>query len=314
LKGLANTGKSTLINLIISMLPANSHAILASNQEATFGLDGPSQKRLFACPDMPSNMTDVLESALLQSMISGESINVPRKNRSAITVQWRAHLLFGSNFLPNYSDVSGAISRRLCIIPYETVVVCRDPQLQKKVEKNELLTVLLRCISSYRAFVGEHLNDDILTLLPEICQRETQNAQLSLDPVREFVMNGNDLYMVRKKVDGEVSWQHFEQQFQQRNQKSNGKTSRLTDTDKSTLTTLGFTVVEQSICKHCNKVCSKPTCGSHYDANNRRRRVYIKGMEICLKTDANYFVERELGPHVPNGFYQHLARRNEQSS
>jgi phage/plasmid-associated DNA primase len=127
-------------------------------------------------------------------MISGESINVPRKNRSAITIaNWKAHLLFGSNFLPDYPDSSGAISRRFCIIPYETVVNVRDPQLLKKIEQSELLTVLLRCISSYREFLEQHVNDDILTLLPEICKKERQNAQTSLDPLREFIENGRTI-------------------------------------------------------------------------------------------------------------------------
>jgi phage/plasmid-associated DNA primase len=311
LKGLANTGKSTMINLIISMFPPNSHAVLASNQEATFGLDGPSQKRLFACPDMPSDMAKVLDSALLQSMISGESINVPRKNREAITIKnWRANVIFGSNHLPNYPDNSGSISRRFLIIPYETVVNVRDPLLQKKIEQGEILTVLLRCIFSYRSFLDAHRGDDILTLLPEICKTETSNAQLSLDPLREFIENGTDQYMVRKKVDGEVSWQVFSNKYQSFSNSKFGKSSKkLTDTDKSTLRTMGYNVVEQSICKECNLVCSKTNCGDHYDPNNRRRRIYIKGMEICMKNDANYLVRKNLGPSVPNAFYQHIARK-----
>jgi hypothetical protein len=81
LKGLANTGKSTLVNLIMKMFPQNSHCILASNQEATFGLENVHSKQVFACPDMPRDMSKTLDSALLQSMIPGEHKRPEKRKR-----------------------------------------------------------------------------------------------------------------------------------------------------------------------------------------------------------------------------------------
>jgi hypothetical protein len=288
----------------------NSHAVLASNQEAIFGLENVVNKRLFVTSDMPSTMRKTLDSALLQSMISGESINVPRKGKQAITIaKWPAHLLFGSNFLPDYPDASGAISRRFAIIPYETVVQKRDPCLHSKIKSTELVTVLLRCIRSYRSFLDVHLDHDILTLLPEICKLESSKAQVALDPLREFLESGNQYMMIRKKVDSEVTWQRFNQEFQKFANDKYSKGTKLTDSDKVTLTSCGYRVSEVSICKECNQLAIKANCGDHYDVNNRRRKVVIKNMEICMKSEVKYTVNN-LGSHVPNAFYQHLSRKN----
>ena len=102
LKGLAETGKSTIIEIILAMFQSDDIAILAANMEAKFGLEPAHDKRLFACPDMPRDMARTLDQATLQSMISGENVPVPIKNQKAKPkVRWVAHLLFGSNYLPN---------------------------------------------------------------------------------------------------------------------------------------------------------------------------------------------------------------------
>jgi hypothetical protein len=247
-------------------------------------------------------------------MISGESINIPRKGKKAVTITaWKAHLLFGSNFLPDYPDSSGAISRRFCLVPYETTVSCRDPCLQAKIQATELVTVLLRCIHRYRVFLDLHRDDDILTLLPEICKLESSKAATALDPLREFLEDGNTYMMVRKKEKSEVTWQRFNQEFQVFANAKYHKGTKLTDTDKVTLRSCGYNVSEISVCKECNQLALKENCGTHYDPNNRRRKVVIKNMEICMKSDVNYTVKKNLGPSVPNAFYQHLSRNNEPS-
>jgi hypothetical protein len=312
LKGLANTGKSTLIGLILAMMPKNSHAILASNQEAVFGLENVYKKRVFACPDMPVNMARVLDSALLQAMISGESISVPRKGRKALTIEsWGAHLIFASNFLPNYDDATGAISRRMVIIPYETTVAKRDPLLKEKIVKQELSKVLLRCISKYRTFLDVHREEDILDLLPEACKLESSKAVLSLDPIREFLENGNETNIVRKKKDSQVPWSTFVSNYKLFYQeKFGGRKVMVKDSDKITINSVGYHVEEVTVCKECNKDATKENCGEHYDRNNRRRKVVIKGMQIVSKHSQTFARGPSLGKGIPNEFYQHLARKH----
>jgi phage/plasmid-associated DNA primase len=249
-----------------------------------------------------------LDSALLQAMISGESISVPRKSKKALTISsWGAHLIFASNFLPNYDDATGAISRRMVIIPYETTVEKRDPLLKDKIVKQELVKVLLRCISKYRTFLDVHREEDILDLLPEACKLESSKAVLSLDPIREFLENGNNTNIVRKKKDSQVPWSTFVSNYKMFYQEKFDRKVMVKDSDKITINSVGYHVEEVTVCKECNKDATRKNCGDHYDRNNRRRKVVIKGMQIVNKHTQTFARGPSLGKGIPNEFYQHLA-------
>ena len=81
------------------------------------------------------------------------------------------------------------------------------------------------------------------------------------------------------------------------------------DSDKITMTSLGFVVQETTICKECNQISNKANCLGHFDVNNRRRKVVIENCEISSKTNMSYRVTENLGPNVPKQFYQHLAQK-----
>jgi phage/plasmid-associated DNA primase len=80
LKGDANTGKSTMIDLVArGMFPIGTVGTLSANQEQTFGLEGLYEKRMMICPDIKEDFGKVLDITLLQSMVSGEAVSIARK-------------------------------------------------------------------------------------------------------------------------------------------------------------------------------------------------------------------------------------------
>ena len=218
-------------------------------------------------------------------------------------------MIFASNFLPNYDDATGAISRRLAIIPYETPILKRDLSLKTKIPKDELVTVLLRCISKYRGFLILHPDSDILELLPDVCKLESTKASISLDPLREFIENGSESYIIRKRQGNNVEWKDFVREYKAFYKDKFNKSVVIKDSDKITMTSLGFVVKETTICKECNQISNKVNCLDHFDVNNRRRKVVIENCEISRKTNMSYKVTENLGQNIPKGFYQYLAQK-----
>ena len=312
LKGIANAGKGTLISLIVDMMPPGATATLSANQEITFGLETVHDKRLFAAPDMPTDMKRTLAPTVLQSMISGETVAVPRKNKGKLDLLWRTHLIFGSNYLPNYDDAAGSISRRLVVFLYETAIETRDPSLKKSIVAGELPSIFLRCVDAYVTYLAKYPDKDILTLMPQKLQDERARTETELDPLRDFVENGSDDYMVRKNVGNTYSWKDFCGHFKVFCKAKTGRGRTLRDTDRATLGGMGFPVQDTWICKSCNDVSSKANCLDHYDAKNRRRVVTIRNIEI-ERNDTMKYPDAPQPEGTPANFRDHLARRrNEQ--
>ena len=131
IKGQANTGKSTIADWVQRwMLPRNV-AILSNNAQDTFGMqdllnhDG-SEKQLVLCLETKADFT--LPQAALQSMITGEAVQVTRKHeRSTLIPRWSCPLFLLGNELPGldprggsstYKDNSGSLSRRFVILEF----------------------------------------------------------------------------------------------------------------------------------------------------------------------------------------------------
>ena len=293
LKGLANTGKSTVIDIIERMFPIGSTSSLSSNQEAIFGLESACDKRVFVCPDLPRDMKCTLDQSLLQSLITGEKVSVPRKGKMKLTMQWQTHMLFGSNYMPNYEDASGSLSRRLLIFLFETAVTERDTNLKSKILKGELSTILLRCMAKYRTFVTKNAGKDILKLLPQSMQDANEEQKEELHPVRHFIANGSEEKEIVHSEMCETSIKEFEKAFVDYQKERNGWSRPLKRDDYATIEESdGFNIVTLPMCKICRKYKpSKEVCAGHYHKRNRTKRVVIVGMQIRVREKTNSSIE-----------------------
>ena len=88
-------------------------------------------------------------------MVSGEPVNVARKNKSAVMRDWKVPLMLDVNPYPDYEDKQGSIARRFGLFLFETGVLDRDTALERnyKITQTELVTVLLRCVVAYNEMV-----------------------------------------------------------------------------------------------------------------------------------------------------------------
>jgi hypothetical protein len=150
LKGVAGTGKSTIIELVAQFFEACDVGALSSEVETKFGLAPLVDKFLCVCPEVKENFK--LSQADLQTMIAGERMSISKKYKDAATVpRWRVPLFLGGNELANWEDAAGSMARRLVFVQFDRVVEDVDGSLKTKL-RDELGVFLRKCNEAYRSF------------------------------------------------------------------------------------------------------------------------------------------------------------------
>ena len=86
LKGEGDTGKSTVLDIVRAMFPVGEDASYDSRRQQIFSLEDIYDKRLLLFPDIPSRLDLVLPEDKMCSMVSGESLSIARKNKTALNI------------------------------------------------------------------------------------------------------------------------------------------------------------------------------------------------------------------------------------
>ena len=298
--GSANTGKSTIIEIIQSFFYKSDIGSISSNNETTFGLQNLYDKRVIICPDIPHDIKKTLDASLLQSMVSGEQVNVPRKNLNALCVEFSAPMLWAGNYLPNYVDKSRSISRRMAIFKVNNEVKDKDTTLKTKILNNEIVPLFIKFLTSYTALRervknitfedwGRKLDIDYFDKQMEEFRRES-------DLLYQFITNPPGVNKTRTSniwieyKQGEITeLEELKKKFNAfLNYKHNIKNYRWSSTsDHSTLEKNGYFIRRLHICAGCSKK-SKKGCCVNYNSNNRRRKFVVENMVIRNEFIDNY--------------------------
>lgn len=122
--GRAGTGKSKLLDSIKEFFQEKDIALISNDTQKGFGLETVYDK--FAWRSLEVKNDFALDQAQLQSMVTGEEVSIQRKNKPAINVIWKSPGILAGNEVPNWSDNSGSISRRIIQIRFDTKV---DPKI-----------------------------------------------------------------------------------------------------------------------------------------------------------------------------------------
>src|SRR3989344_4741992 len=168
IKGLAGTGKSTIAAVMKNIYPANQVGTINSRCEENFPIYACYDKYCWMCPEVRYNF--MLDTALFQSMVSGDPISVAIKNKDAVAVDWNIPgLLIGNQFPKMWADAGGSIIRRVLLANYREVPGQVDPGLVDRILTTEMSAVIVKLNSSYLKLrqllksAGKTL-DDILPL------------------------------------------------------------------------------------------------------------------------------------------------------
>jgi hypothetical protein len=112
--GSAGTGKSVLLLVLQKLLPPACFRPLSVNSQETFGLEaliGPDGQQMWS---MVLEITGKfrIQAQELQSLISGESMNINRKGKVPYcTPQWTKHMIIAGNAKPSWQDLGFALVR-----------------------------------------------------------------------------------------------------------------------------------------------------------------------------------------------------------
>ena len=300
LKGSANTGKSTIIEIIQSFFNVRETGSISSNFEKTFGLQNIYDKKLIICPDIPTNIKNVLEASLFQSMVSGETINVPRKCQTSISCEFLAPMLWAGNFLPNYNDKSRSVSRRIAIFDINNEVKEKDTTLKQKILTTEKVALFKKFLNSYHTLKdkvknitfedwGKKLNIDYF-------DKQTEEFRKESDYLFQFITNPPDVNKTRTSniwieykegaiTELEELKKKFKAFLQFKHNITNYRWSNTSDT--STLQKEGYEIKNVNICASCNKKAVKGCC-ENYNSKNRRKKIVVVNMVI-----RNEFIDDE---------------------
>lgn len=191
IKGIAGTGKSTLIDLLRYIFPPDYVGSLSSNIEQQFGLQNMYDKLIWVCPEVKENFQ--LNLSDLQSMVSGELVVVARKNLSPVTVQWSSPGFMVGNEIPPWKDVAGALMRRFVMFAFERKVETEDlnPRLQENL-RAEIAYIVPKVVCAYLSACEHTRNQDLWSVLPEYFQKTRDKFLTSISPLADYLANGNE--------------------------------------------------------------------------------------------------------------------------
>jgi len=200
-KGIAGSGKSTLINSVfLKFYDSEDIGTLSNNSERKFGLSAIMNKFMFVAPEIKADIA--LEQAEFQSIVSGESVSIAVKNKTAASLTWKVPGVLAGNEVPNWKDNSGSVLRRILPWNFTKQVKDVDPNLDKKLEK-ELPIILLKCIRGYLDYSNRYRDVDIWKAAPKYFKNIQKEVAMVANTLHHFldstnIVIGKDLFVPQK--------------------------------------------------------------------------------------------------------------------
>lgn len=150
--GTAGTGKNSVLNIITSLFAPGAVG-LVPKREDVFALSSLADKEVVLGHDMPTKTSVLLPQGCMQTMTSGEGMEVPRRGHRALQVTWASALILAGNHQHDYVDTGNNVGRRMVNIRFDRDVKQEDvqPDLLQDILASELPNIMCRCLQAYSA-------------------------------------------------------------------------------------------------------------------------------------------------------------------
>lgn len=175
-----NNGKGTLCVLLRNLCgPGTYTSIPLTNMGKDFMLESLVHARAIITDE--NRVGGFLDDcANFKSLVTGDPVQINRKNKSAITVKFRGLVVECMNDMPKVKDKSDSFGRRLLIVPFEK----RFEGCENKAIKHDYLN--RRDVLEY--VLHKVLNTDYYEFdEPRACQEMLGEFKVDNDPVRQFL-------------------------------------------------------------------------------------------------------------------------------
>ena len=295
LVGTAGTGKSLVQDVVAAAFAKATIGALTGNQEQTFGLDGKYNCHVLLGRDLPYKMSSVLAQELMQSMVSAESVCVPRKGLLAVTVRWQVPLLFASNDLPDYADSNGQIVRRLVPFMFDKQVSSPDPTLLQRILATELPAIVSKAMDAYLAAAREHPSTSFWGWCPAELRVAQKEVGIATSYVRRFLAIGPDDDEAVMSKDGDRVYIRHDANVSTpiRTLKDaftafmtvHYKDVRTKETiNTGTMKKNGYKVDERNVCWRCNRHVTPADCCDAKTSTDRSKLICAVGLSLeCVR-------------------------------
>ena len=209
-------------------------------------------------------------------------MSIARKNKIAISDQnWTVPLIFSGNFLPNYNDNSGSISRRLAVFPFNVLITTRNTTLKRDILENELVPIIFRCITAYRRTVARQPSADFWTKIAPQALRDIQSeTKADTNFLANFLRNGDSYYQIVHQTGAITPLSDLEKAYLNHMRITHKQDKMKLGSDYHPIKAEGYTVTRVNLCKECHQTCTRENCGTHYNSSNRYRKVVVENMVI----------------------------------
>jgi len=286
--GDAGTGKSTVIDAVKAAFNPAACAVLTNNSETVFGLADKFDAEVLIAPDVPKETHKMLDQTLWQSMVTGESIQIPRKFTSSVTTDWRVPMIWAGNHVPNYKDNAGSVSRRMMVFGFRRHVPTEmvDTQISRKVVKDELPHIVCKWLTEYVITALTKGSETCWSFCPEAQKDEYDNVRRNTDMLYQFLTAAPEDNQSRTKrwyvkyEEGAITpLPRLKDAFRTYMKFKHPGLPSTWPEDESALKSLGYVVDKKHLCKSCEQRHIRGCC-EHYSRANRVWRVVILGMRI----------------------------------
>lgn len=149
LVGIGGTGKSLLLNIMDHLFSGEAVGSLAAKREEVFGMANLVGKEVVFGRDMPAKMSASLPQEIMQTVTSGEKMEIPHKGVKGIMMQWTAPLILASNHMPDYVNTGNNIGRRMVCVRFDNVIRSPDYELEDGIVDSELPNIVCRFLGAY---------------------------------------------------------------------------------------------------------------------------------------------------------------------
>jgi hypothetical protein len=205
--GTAASGKSTIINIITYIYESQNVGVMGNNFQKTFGLADIYDKFCFIAPEVKKDFS--IDSAELQEIMSGGTLNINIKCKKSVRVNWTAGGIFGGNEVPNFVDNSGSIQRRVVVTRFDKKVVDKDPMLHKKLQ-GEIDKILRKCNLIYLEYVNEFGSKDLWKyVLPEYYTKTQALLAAATNSLAAFLESDILEFDATKYIPFDEFWKRF---------------------------------------------------------------------------------------------------------
>lgn len=238
-KGLAGTGKSTIAKCVSQFFLPEQVAQLSSNIENTFGLGPIHRAFLWICYEVSNKFR--LEQSDLQSMVSGEPMSIPIKNKDAVSIEWDVPGIMMGNVLPPWLNAQGSIGRRIIMIEFEKSISNGDPTLPQRLAQ-QIGALLVKANKAYHWATANYGHKIIWDHLPSYFISERTKMETEMDSLYYFVTMSDELERMETQpvpdqleepspADGGFSmwFENFQQMYYQWCEKTKRTSIKLTD-------------------------------------------------------------------------------------